>query len=241
MVSISPSRRAAAKLIAGCLLASSLAACATPDRLSRSTGYPEDYRARFPVVLAETPRTLDIFPSSYGLDRGNAQRIRSFAAEYVSNGQGPIVIQVPRGGAGRFNGRPVVDQVRRELHASGVRGAVQVGSYLPDDPSQASPIRLSFMGLGGRTVRPCGEWPRDLASGSSLEGWENKAYWNFGCASQANFAAQVADPRDLAGPRAETPSDVAMRTRAITKVRQGEDPSTKWTVRNSSIGSAGGN
>src|SRR6202030_2506610 len=55
----------------------------------------------------------------------------------------------------------------------------------------------------------------DLGIGSgAAEDWSNKAYWNFGCAYQTAFAAQVADPRDLVSPQAETPADTDMRTRA---------------------------
>lgn len=241
-----PPGQLVSRSVAGCLLvatmAASLAGCATPDRLATATAYPEDFRARYPIVLTESPTALDIFPSARGLDKSNVQRIRSFAADYLVNGQGPIVIQMPNNGGGGYSiGRSAVDQIRQQLHASGVKGYVQVGTYLPNDPMQASPIRLSYVGLNARTARPCGEWPRDLASGSSMEGWENKAYWNFGCATQSNFAKQVADPRDLAAPRGETPGDVSMRTRAIGRVRMGDDPSVKWQVRNSSIGSAGGN
>ena len=51
----------------------------------------------------------------------------------------------------------------------------------------------------------CGQWPRDLAIGSGADAdWSNKPYWNFGCAYQSAFAAQVADPRDLVAPQAET-------------------------------------
>ena len=70
-------------------------------------------------------------------------------------------------------------------------------------------------------------WPEDLASGASVEGWKNEPYSNFGCATQSTIAAQVDDPRDLVQPRALGPSDVAMRTRAIEDVRNGQDPSTR--------------
>ena len=42
------------------------------------------------------------------------------------------------------------------------------------------------------------------------------------------IAAQVDDPRDFVEPRALEPSDVAMRTRAIEAVRNGQDPGTQW-------------
>ena len=54
------------------------------------------------------------------------------------------------------------------------------------------------------------------------------------------IATQVADPRDLAEPRGETPADPSMRMRAIGNVRKGADPATNWSTKNSSIGSVGG-
>ena len=86
----------------------------------------------------------------------------------------------------------------------------------------------------------CGQWPSDLASASSIEGWENKPYWNFGCATQTMIAAQTSDPRDLVTPRGEEASDALMRARGIDTVRKGSDPNTAWTVKNSNIGGVGG-
>jgi pilus assembly protein CpaD len=121
-----------------------------------------------------------------------------------------------------------IAEVRRALLNAGLRGKIFVGSYVPPDRSLAAPIRLSFVGLKALVTTPCGQWPDDLASGSSLEGWKNESYANFGCATQSMLAAQVADPRDFVTARALDPSDVAMRTRAIEAVRNGEDPGTQW-------------
>jgi pilus assembly protein CpaD len=71
--------------------------------------------------------------------------------------------------------------------------------------------------------------------------WSNKPYWNFGCAYQTALAAQIADPRDLVAPQAETPADTAMRVRAIENLRKGEDPGTNWKLTNSSISQVGTN
>ena len=87
---------------------------------------------------------------------------------------------------------------------------------------------LSFIGVKAIVPTACGQWPEDLASGSSVEGWKNEPYSNFGCATQSVIAAQVDDPRDFVQPRALGPSDVAMRTRAIEAVRNGQDPGTQW-------------
>jgi pilus assembly protein CpaD len=121
-----------------------------------------------------------------------------------------------------------VYEVRRALLAAGVKGRIAVGDYLPPNDGAAPPVRVSFTGLKAIVPTRCGQWPEDLASGSSVEGWKNEPYSNFGCATQSTIAAQVDDPRDLVQPRAVGPSDVAMRTRAIEAVRNGQDPSTDW-------------
>ena len=94
--------------------------------------------------------------------------------------------------------------------------------------------------LVAKVASQCGQWPDDLASAGSINGWENRPYWNLGCSTQSNLAALVADPRDLVSPYGEAPNDVAKRTRAITSIRGGADPATSWTVKNSNIGATGG-
>ncbi|VVC55809.1 hypothetical protein RHAL1_02731 [Beijerinckiaceae bacterium RH AL1] len=101
-------------------------------------------------------------------------------------------------------------------------------------------MRLSFVGVKAKEVNQCGQWPRDLGSGSSIDGWENEPYWNLGCSTQQMIAAQTSDPRDLVSPRGEERPDTEIRDRAITQVRSGSDPNTGWSVKNSNIGTVGG-
>jgi len=64
---------------------------------------------------------------------------------------------------------------------------------------------------------PCGDWSKDLSeSASNLPGPD------FGCATQQNIAAMVADPRDLLGPRDQGPADATRRTTVIGKYEKGE-------------------
>jgi pilus assembly protein CpaD len=225
-------------LVLAAIAAPALGACA-PDRVIQSTSIPSDFRARHPIALTHAPVTADILPVGGRLDARAKEQIRAFATEYRSHGGGLVALQVPAMGQGYSHA--LVEGVRRELMAAGVKEGVSVSSYQPGDPTLVSPIRLSFIGTKAVVRSRCGDWPRDLASGSSMEGWQNQSYWNHGCAYQQAFAAQVADPRDLAGPRAEGPSDVSMRTRAIGKVREGEDPGTDWKIENTSIGTIGAN
>ena len=219
-----------------------LAGCGV-NRIVADPYRTSDPAIRHPIALVEQPYTTDLFPSASvgGLDRRSADQVASFADRYRQFGRGPISIIIPRDVLHRSIGPGAVDAIRRELARRGAPAPVTVSYYDIQDPQLAAPVRLSFDGLKAKVAHPCGDWPSDLASGSSVRGWDNKTYWNFGCANQNMIATQVADPRDIAEPRAETPPDASMRMRAIGNVRKGGDPGTAWQTKNSSIGSVGGN
>jgi pilus assembly protein CpaD len=215
----------------------SLAGCGV-NYASNDSVPPGDYHARYPIVVAEAPTTLDVYPTGGALDQQSIDNIRAFAQRYREFGDGRIAILAPAGERGRD--ARAIDQIRRALAGAGLRGYVSVGSYPDAEANRASPVRLVFQGLKATVQGQCGVWPADLASGSSIQGWKNDSYPNFGCATQSTLAAQVADPRDLAQSRASGPGDVTMRLRAIGDVREGKDPGTDWTIKNTPIGQVGG-
>jgi pilus assembly protein CpaD len=218
--------------------------CALPlagcggDRVIAQSTTPPDYHVRHPIVIGEADYTLDVFPTGLNgnLDPRSVDRLREFAQRYREIGHGPVTVLVPTGGSS-YN--PSVAASLGHIRQIFGSGYVAVAPYPIADPTLASPVRLSFEGVKARVPHRCGDWPNDLASGSTAQGWENKTWWNFGCANQNALAMQVADPRDLAGPRGERPADTNMRIRAIEHVRRGEDPGTKWVVKNSAIGAVG--
>jgi pilus assembly protein CpaD len=215
----------------------SLSGCVS-DYASNDAPEVADYHVRHPIVLAQAPTAVDVFPVGGGIDSLSVAKIRAFAERYRELGSGQITILAP---SGRYEGRSyVVNEIRRTLYASGVRGYVSVGSYPVADPTLAAPVRLVFQGLIAKVPSRCGQWPSDLASGSSIEGWKNTSYENFGCATQSALASQVDDPRDLAESRASSPPDEEMRLRAIDNVRRGQDPGTDWKTQTTTIGSIGG-
>jgi pilus assembly protein CpaD len=76
---------------------------------------------------------------------------------------------------------------------------------------------------------PCGLWPEDL--GPSIHNpsyFDNKDYYNFGCAYQRNMAAMVANPSDLVQPRPETPAYAERRREGFEKYRQGQTTTTTY-------------
>ncbi|MFY9627308.1 MAG: CpaD family pilus assembly protein [Methylocystis sp.] len=212
------------------------------NKIAQAPEVAYDYRDRHPVVLAEAEHTIDVFPPPQGrrLDTETYSRIRDFVARYRTLGRGKITVLAPVG-ADNGSGRTGLDEIRHALASAGAEHSIFLGTYPVADPSLAAPVRLSFVGMKAKVKGACGEWPDDLASGSSLDGWQNKTYWNFGCANQTTLAAQIADPRDLATPRGETPADIETRMRAINNVRKGSDPSVTWATKSTSISGVGGN
>jgi pilus assembly protein CpaD len=204
-------------------VASTLSGCGVPYASSDPV-IPGSFQERHPIVVAAAATSVDLYPVGGALDERSRTNIRAFVERYRHYGSGAVTIQTP---AGTNPNSIAVHEVRSALLADGVRG-VATGAYLPPNDGAAPPVRVVFTGLKAIVPTQCGQWPEDLASGSSVEGWKNEPYANFGCATQATIAAQVDDPRDFVQPRAVGPSDVAMRTRAIEAVRAGQDPSTHW-------------
>ncbi len=227
------------RLVAALALLAPLAGCATSDRLKVSAIASDDYKLRHPIALAQDVSSIDVFPASGTLDRHTAKQIVTLGEEYLQGGQGPILVLLPRD-AGLADQRQTVAAIRTILARTGVRARLDVSTYPVADPRLASPVRLSFAGLKAKVVGRCGEWPSDLGSASSIAGWENRQYYNFGCATQSMIAAQTADPRDLVTPRGEEPADTQIRSHAIESIRQGQDPTTKWSTQGTNIGSLGG-
>ncbi len=229
------------KLAALLVFVAPLAACSSgADRITASKIDVQDIRVRHPIEIAHGSANLSVIAEVHkgDIDERTRAQIRQFAAQYKNYGSGDIGIALPSGpGAGEA--RAALPGVRRALVAGGARGYIVVSTYPVTDPALASPIRLSYATIVARTRSRCGQWPNDLAAGSATEDWSNKAYWNFGCASQQMLAVQTADPRDLLGPDAETPANSHMRGRGIDAVRKGTDPGTSWKTENSNIGGVG--
>ena len=212
-------------------LACALSGCGT-DYASSDPAFPGDFEARHPIALVSAPTSLDVYPVGGRLDARAAADLRAFAGRYRKFGSGEILILTPS----RGSDAAAVSEIRRTLASAGLRGRVALGSYVASWSDSAPPIRVSFLGLKAEVKTPCGLWPEDLASGSSLEGWKNEPYANFGCANQSVLAAEVDDPRDFVQARTLGPSDVNMRTRAIEAVRNGQDPGTTWATGLTPIG-----
>ena len=227
--------RSAVRSIAALVLAATLpmlGACQTKSDITGSI-FPSDYRDRHPIVLKDGPRVLDVFvEGGGGITARGREDVSDFFAEYRRYGSGAMLAQVPAGHGTNPNTRRALDTIRG---AAG--GQLSISPYHPSDPTVASPIRLTFKRLQATVGSKCGLWPDDLGVNDAELGWKNEQYWNFGCATRSNLAAQVADPVDLVRGRRETPPDIGRRMYNFGQIRQGQDPSTQWKKDTTSVSS----
>ena len=210
----------AVRLLAPATLLASLAVLAgcgaNPDR-SATGSIPDDYRTRHPIVLTESQHTIDVPVASGDRELTAAMRdnIRGFAMDYSSKSRGVIQIMVPQGSANAGAASILRKDIRATLVGAGVaRNRIIETSYGANPEGDAAPIRLAFVAITAKT-NPCGQWPEDLISNTV----ENNQYHNFGCATQANLAAQIANPMDLVAPRGMSPIDAERRSVVIEDYR----------------------
>jgi pilus assembly protein CpaD len=210
----------------------SLGACKTFDApIVAAEPYPDDYRARHPIAVTEADRSIVVF---IGTGRGGmtaAQRadVMGMAQTWLRDGTGGIIIDMPAGTPNARAAHETLREIQAMIAAAGVPPrAVGVRRYTPPDPRHMAAIRLSYPRIAA-TAGPCGLWPDDLGPSYKNTSWfDNKEYYNFGCAQQRNLAAMVDEPSDLVQPRAETPAYTMRRNVAFDKYRKGVSTSTLY-------------
>ena len=219
--------------LAGALvgLAVVLGACRHTDEVVAAEAFPDDYRQRHPIAIEEANRSVVVFVGQArgGLSASQRTDVIGVGQAWVREGTGAIIVDVP---VDTPNARMAADsyrEIQATLVAAGVppRGIV-ARRYRPEDPRTMATIRLSYPKISA-VAGPCGLWPEDL--GPSIKNksyFENKSYYNFGCAYQRNMAAMVDNPSDLVQPRPETPAYTTRRSTAFEKYRKGTPTTTTY-------------
>lgn len=191
--------------------------------------YPVDFRERHPISLREGKQTVEIFLGRYRGELTPSQRadVLAFAKSWRHDATSGIIVEVPTNKATARSASDALRQVYSIFAASRIpRNAVHARNYRVKGTALAS-IRLNYAKMVAE-AGPCGEWPKDLGPGSGKQYLTNNPYWNFGCSTQHNLAAQVANPADLVQPRGTTPASEARRSVAIDKYIQGQVPSGEY-------------
>ena len=101
-----------------------------------------------------------------------------------------------------------MNELKKLLAGSGVdKNSVQYTSYKPAGDDALAPITLSYVTYAASAAECGGDWSENLGFTPRNQPWPD-----FGCSSQHNFAAIVADPRDLIEPHASDPADAGRRS-----------------------------
>ena len=107
--------------------------------------------------------------------------------------------------------------VSEALNSSGI--PVRTVAYSAPDPR--APVVVGFTRLQAVTYDCSRQWDSLTRHAS------NMPHASFGCATASNMAAQIADPRDIAGQRPMSPADAGRRTVVIQSYRRGEATATQ--------------
>ena len=221
-------RRLAIRGLAILGVAAALGGCQTTAQ-EVTASIPTDYRQRHPIAIKEGRETLALF---VGVGRGGLSpmqraEVLAFAQNWRRDATGGVTIDRP---VGTPNERAATDSLREVLSILTSVGIPQHGigirPYRPADGRPAT-IRLNHPKMVAQ-AGPCGLWPEDLGPTWNREHFENRPYYNFGCATQRNLAAMVDNPADLVQPRGEPPAYTAKRVFGREKWRKGESPATTY-------------
>lgn len=200
------------KPLLGALMALSVvSACASaPVDLPRAGAAPETVRVEMPVD-----------PRDSGLTWAQLELIEALAGEYKARGHGPFVISYPQNAGNAEAAISAIADVRTALYGHGLDwrqiagGAYEAGGY-----AQA-PLIISFTRYRALPPQCDGRWT-DVRNTGAGRGWGD-----FGCATEQNLAAMVADPRDLVSARTLDDPDAARRQNVIDQWRRGENTASQ--------------
>src|SRR5690349_19153596 len=207
-----------------------LAGCYTAQQDVVVGSVASDVRQRHPIAIKEGPRTVELFIGERRGTLNGSQRaeVLSFAAEWRREATGGILIDVPAGTSNAAAAASAAREARAILLAAGVPSdAMQLRETQAHSPAKLVPLRLHYPRVMAE-AGPCGLWPHDLGPTYEQEHFENRQYWNFGCAQQRNLAAMVENPADLVQPRSEVPPYNGRRTTVLEKYHTGQSTATQY-------------
>ena len=223
-------------LLAGGLMLA-LAGCKTANSNTGIVGsVPDDYRRTHPIAIDESIETMDV---PVGLNSGRLPEafkanVQGFAQKFLDAGGTTIAIVAPSGSPNETPATYASYEIRDVLVASGVDAkAVDMRVYQAKSGENSAPVRIAFARIAAKTA-PCGPWPDQVANSA-----DNRNYYNFGCATQQNTAAIVANPLDLLYPRGMTPPDAQRRAAVLEKYRKGEPYQTDYSLESGGTGAQG--
>lgn len=222
--------RSALALSSAVVLAALLGGCNTTKSEPTITGsvMQDGFRTRHPIVIDQGDETFDVPINARGrpLSPQLVASVENFGRDAVESGATGITVMVPSASSNEAAAYRASRDISAALGRAGIPShAVSMVPYAAEGPDDAAPIRLSYPRLVARVPHRCGQWP-DQVVGSTY----NTDYWNFGCATQANVAAMVAEPTDLVAPSPMGKGDATRRSTIIYAYRKGEKTRSEFKL-----------
>lgn len=215
-----------AKVLAVSLVALAAAGCKHTEEGSKVAGWTLiDASQRHPILVSQKPSNLNlrVARGSHGLSPQQRADLLHFASSYRAGdaGNSRLIISAPSGAPNEVSSMAAVDEIRHVLSDNGFAESVIAVEAYHADSDHEPPIRVSYLRYVAEAPQ-CGQWPSNLSNET-----QNLPYHNMGCATQRNFAAMVANPADLLGPRSETPRSSERRGEAWEKYVKGDTTGAK--------------
>lgn len=204
-----------------------LSGCKHFDPGTRVAGWTlVDPSQRHPIMVSEQPSelTLDVPRGSSGLSPRQRSRILGFYAGFRSHdaGNGRIIIHAPSGTPNEGAVMHAVRELGVLLESEGADPSIMMVEPYDAAGDPQPPLRLSFMRYVAEAPECGTDWSTNLASEPG-----NLPYPNLGCATQRNFANQIANASDLLHPRGMTGRSSERRDVTWNKYLKGEETAAK--------------
>lgn len=178
-----------------------------------------NYDQRHALSLQQQEHSLPLLvgAGSTRLTEGDRTALRGFVRTYSAQGSGTLRVRVPTGSMNASAASHALADIHDVVSASGGNPAhVTVERYHVGNHQAHAPIIVVYDRLEAITNR-CGDW-----SDRANPALQQNDYYNYGCATQANFGAMLQDPRDLIRPRGVGYPDAGRRAEVLARYRRGE-------------------
>jgi len=228
------------KITAGCILAAGLAGCEAHSDQAVKVGklLTTNPRGNHPIRVSKQmiKMHIPVRRGDYGLNAEKKMELGNFVDQYRREGEGRLILSAPAGQPNEVAAFNVLNDVRDSMKSHGiVRQMVKLSPYSPKGDPEA-PIVVSYLGYKAKGPK-CGPLTRDFGGER-----RNLPYEQHSCATQANIAAMVANPKDLVEARDESPRSGERRDQLWDKYVKGDSTETKKSSdQKKTLGSSVGN
>jgi pilus assembly protein CpaD len=213
------------RLLMGGVIALTLAGCETHRDRGVKIGemVVTNAKGNHPIVVSKKmiQHQIPVRRGDYALSIEQRTMLGQFVDRYRREGEGKIVISAPAGQPNESAAFQVLNDVRDTMKSHGiVREMVRLDPYTPASDPEA-PILVGFLGYEAKGPE-CGPLTHDMTGDR-----RNQPYEQLSCATQANTAAMIANPRDLVMAREETARPGERRDMLWGKYVKGESTETE--------------